>query len=87
MKSLIILASILCVGCATSPQQKVTWPSACGPEPEFFQRYTFDNHRRDIINDLCYNNSSPGNYRTARSAAFQAFRADMRVYHNIHSKR
>lgn len=85
MKSLaILLLSFTVVGCASTQSQtstKVLWPSTCGPEPHFFQRYTHDNHRRDIIYDMC-ERTEPGNYRTARSAAIQSFRADMQVYRN-----
>ena len=88
MKILFILLSLTTlVGCASGVQQsstKVLWPSSCGPEPQFFKTYTHDNHRRDVIYDLC-ERSEPGNYRTARSAAIQSFRADMQVYRNIRS--
>ena len=86
MKTLFILLSLTTlVGCASTQQtQQVSWPASCGPEPQFFQRYTHDNHRRDVIYDLC-ERSEPGNYRTARSAAIQSFRADMQVYRNIRS--
>ena len=86
MKTLaIILLSFSIVGCAnTRPTQQVSWPASCGPEPQSFQRFTHDNHRRDMIYDIC-ERTEPGNYRTARSAAIQSFRADMQVYRNIRS--
>ena len=82
----IVLLSMTIVGCASTQQTatKVAWPSSCGPEPQFFKSYTHDNHRRDVIYDLC-ERTEPGNYRTARSAAIQSFRADMQVYRNIRS--
>ena len=88
MKFIIILSSLLMVGCATSQTSthsgNVAWPNSCGPEPQFFKSFTFDNHRREIIYDLC-ERTEPGNYRTARSAARQAARYDRQVSRNIRS--
>ena len=88
MKRFLVLSLVvLLTGCASSQpvNNQVAWPSSCGPEPEFFKKFTFDNHRRNVIYDMC-ERTYIGNNRTAHSARIQAIRAERQMMRSVRVK-